>query len=758
MSAQTSLAPTTLVSSAPLFESVDERQTQALEKIQKIQGEKSTARLSSGQTVTLIETDKLKKAVPTPIEANEDFLLDKKKNSHKPCFLALPFIWMGKAVVTVAKAIASLFRYIFSDTYEDEDDYDSYEDDLENFKPDIKSKGGTSSTLPKNEVKPEECVTVYKEPQVHPKRAPTIKTILTTTNREESLEVEIEPLTGLKRCRFAIQFEQLHQQGIDINQFLQDIGSDKSALEQAVNHFSLESCENLSTIQHLIKEISSNHKAVTDLLTTLSSTIHQELLQEYERAYETLKSTFKAKLQAHAQQAVQLVQRVHDEVEAQGIDRVDNQKLKHHYGSLECLRNHREQLQADGIDQAAVDTLLDTGSELFKALEQRVTPLNKADKRRSRSSSVDQSCLDNPTPGIHNIGNSCYMNSTIQVLESCPKLIEELRKPIVKDDWIEQDQFAIYERYQNAWIRLFDVIDYIRPQMKTANQTQQSQLSKVLEGEVWRLRNVLFFGRDVGEAFSAVQQQTPFHPDLIPSKGLTAQHDAAYLLEGLASLNKLLVNSHTKRRPRNVDMVYEKQSPSFSLSRVLQAAIPEQETSLQKIVEKEFGCEEVRDQREAYVFTLPDGKTEVRTPTYSQRSYFEGKAPAVFPLHLKRFSFDRQNNVTRKNQNPVELPEDGIVDLSFTFDTKQTAKYRIVGCVSHLGSSLGTGHYTSYVCQNGQWRHYDDSLVTNCTWDHIRTKAKTSAYILILEKVEDGASSKTHSPRANPAERSVTAA
>jgi len=82
--------------------------------------------------------------------------------------------------------------------------------------------------------------------------------------------------------------------------------------------------------------------------------------------------------------------------------------------------------------------------------------------------------------------------------------------------------------------------------------------------------------------------------------------------------------------------------------------------------------------------------------------------PKILVIVLKRFSPDGQ----QKLNSLIEFPIDNLDLSSYVRGyNPQSYKYELYGVCNHIGGVLG-GHYTSFVCNSeGQWLHYNDSIV-----------------------------------------------
>ncbi|OQV21968.1 putative Ubiquitin carboxyl-terminal hydrolase 33 [Hypsibius exemplaris] len=80
------------------------------------------------------------------------------------------------------------------------------------------------------------------------------------------------------------------------------------------------------------------------------------------------------------------------------------------------------------------------------------------------------------------------------------------------------------------------------------------------------------------------------------------------------------------------------------------------------------------------------------------------RLPEVLIIHLKRFKYESSgtsflsnfSNPDRKIHDLIDFPCDDLLDPT-TFNVDFTTKYELRSVISHAGSTLSSGHYTSYV-------------------------------------------------------------
>lgn len=102
--------------------------------------------------------------------------------------------------------------------------------------------------------------------------------------------------------------------------------------------------------------------------------------------------------------------------------------------------------------------------------------------------------------------------------------------------------------------------------------------------------------------------------------------------------------------------------------------------------------------------------------------------PNILAIDLKRF-----NNRFQKNQIYVTFPLDNLDLSAYVIGYKKdNFKYELYGVCNHSGCVMG-GHYTSYVKNaNGKWYHYNDTSVSEVGINELIVSPK--AYVLFYRK------------------------
>jgi ubiquitin C-terminal hydrolase len=102
--------------------------------------------------------------------------------------------------------------------------------------------------------------------------------------------------------------------------------------------------------------------------------------------------------------------------------------------------------------------------------------------------------------------------------------------------------------------------------------------------------------------------------------------------------------------------------------------------------------------------------------------------PNILTIDIKRF-----NNHCQKNQLYITFPLDDLDLSKYVIGYKTNDfKYELYGVCNHSGSTMG-GHYTAYVKNaNGKWYHFNDTSVTEIGINE--SIISTKAYVLFYRK------------------------
>ncbi|XP_060603431.1 ubiquitin carboxyl-terminal hydrolase 3-like [Ruditapes philippinarum] len=122
----------------------------------------------------------------------------------------------------------------------------------------------------------------------------------------------------------------------------------------------------------------------------------------------------------------------------------------------------------------------------------------------------------------------------------------------------------------------------------------------------------------------------------------------------------------------------------------------------------------------------------------STKKFWIRRLPNVLCLHLKRFKW--VTSFRQKLETYIEFPLTNLDMNKYILDMHETRGtsvgsniYDLAAVIVHHGSGAGSGHYTAYVLNEGQWYHFNDSSVTACEQE---TVMRCKAYILFYIRRE----------------------
>ena len=111
------------------------------------------------------------------------------------------------------------------------------------------------------------------------------------------------------------------------------------------------------------------------------------------------------------------------------------------------------------------------------------------------------------------------------------------------------------------------------------------------------------------------------------------------------------------------------------------------------------------------------------------------RPPLALCIQLKRFAYGRFGLGGKKISRPIEFP----VTLQLPLSDGRSCAYALTGIVIHVGGSANSGHYTAYVrkpCDSGDrsWFHMDDSYVQQVSEQHVLRQR--DAYVFLYSRQE----------------------
>lgn len=325
--------------------------------------------------------------------------------------------------------------------------------------------------------------------------------------------------------------------------------------------------------------------------------------------------------------------------------------------------------------------------------------------------------------GLVNLGNTCYINSAMQLLIHAPILREYFLSKEYKNDLNRgKQQTKFVKEYYRLLKGIYEEKCTVSP---VSFVTNFKGLDSTFSG--WRQN-------DSQEALSLILETLHI--------ALSSEVIIESYGEIKTNLDKLMVesieawkNNFKKEYSFIVNMVYgqykssltsieeenkgELLSNNFEPFAILN--VPVSGNTLYECMD-EFVKPEILKGDNRYRNEKNGKLTEVA------KSLRLWKTPNLLFIGFKRFSF---NN--KKITKLITFPLNDL-DLSAYIDgyDKDDSIYDLIGIINHFGGTTG-GHYTAF-CKNhdGFWYHFDDSTVSPI--DNLTSMISNSAYILLYSK------------------------
>lgn len=317
--------------------------------------------------------------------------------------------------------------------------------------------------------------------------------------------------------------------------------------------------------------------------------------------------------------------------------------------------------------------------------------------------------------GLCNLGNTCFLNSCMQILSNTHELHSLLYKPgfASKMDKKKLDT-KIFNEFQGLTELMWSGNGVANPRnfVLTIHKVASKKGIEIFTG--WAQNDVTEFLRFVVNSFhNSVARSV--NVKIIINQELTTDHDKL----GLNCLT-MLRDIYKKEYSEVMDMFYgvlvselastENNQKIYSLKPeqyfILDLPIPNQQNSVPTLMDcfHEFIKPELLTGNDALI----DDKTGEKKDALKRMRFWN--FPKILVITLKRFNVS--HNHISKNEALVNFPLTGL-DLSSLAEDYQSNRYvyDLYGVSNHIGGING-GHYTAFVKRkDGKWIYFDDSNV-----------------------------------------------
>lgn len=359
--------------------------------------------------------------------------------------------------------------------------------------------------------------------------------------------------------------------------------------------------------------------------------------------------------------------------------------------------------------------------------------------------------------GLQNVGNSCYANAALHCLLSTA-LTNALLDPTAA---------TLFRRYSSNPNILSQGSGSVDSEDEGNNSNASSRRNKVSSRQQRRREqddrkmqeNCEWLTQELRRLTREYHQDTPrsrshstswfsFSTDQVINPGSITKHpnrlsrcltpyqqeDAHEFLRAL--LSTLVMNGHNKHLSSLFDGLLESsvtcttcRRPSLTRDRYMDLSLDISGSQTETLTDA------------LYEFTKTETLTgdnkvhcqKCRTKRTATKGLRLATAPSILVCHLKRFAYDETGQLVRLRKKVRFSERLEIGNFMSRVNKARPPPYDLVAVLVHQGQSCDSGHYLSYVKNNGKWFMCNDSVVKEVDID---TVLNQQAYVLIYEVAE----------------------
>lgn len=337
--------------------------------------------------------------------------------------------------------------------------------------------------------------------------------------------------------------------------------------------------------------------------------------------------------------------------------------------------------------------------------------------------------------GLENLGNTCYMNSTVQCLYAVPELRESLASVTASPN---EPGAALASAARNLFVRMekagqavppTQFLVCLRRMFPQFDQTNREGAHMQQDAEeCW------------GALLTALKAQTPEIQKLfgvstravLKCEELEGENVESMTINEVELMLKCNITSDVNHLGEGLALGFrgDREKTSETLGRSanfrgvaqIQALPPYLTVQMVRFFYKADVQQKAKILRKVtfpmlldlFDFCTDDLKMELKAP----RLAFKEAEDAKVGLSQKRQKLDSAANITTTTTIPASTKNseaDGdieMVDNIAQYAGALTGRYELIGVLTHKGRSADSGHYVSWVKQNdGQWVQFDDDTM-----------------------------------------------
>lgn len=327
----------------------------------------------------------------------------------------------------------------------------------------------------------------------------------------------------------------------------------------------------------------------------------------------------------------------------------------------------------------------------------------------------------NGLSGLYNLGNTCYMNSFLQVLShtyDLKKIIKsKFKKPkgIIKE-WLELDELM--------WSK-----DCVIQPNKFLREVQKIAANRNLDSFCGFEQN------DVTEFMMFIFDE--FHKSCKISVDMNIKGNVENECDKIAyKCYQSFVNQYKSDYSIIIKLFYSLQityNKRLSDDKTISTCCDS--NFILNIPLQDNKCQSLNDCIDLYLKDnlligengLNDEKTGAKCDIIQKTIFWD--LPEILIIGLKRFTYDGK----RKNSSNIRFPLENFDMNKYVYNYKKnTYIYDLYAVCNHTGRLEG-GHYTSYVkVLNGEWYHFNDTSISKIK--NVESIISPKAYCLFYKK------------------------
>uniref|UniRef100_A0A7E4ZRM8 ubiquitinyl hydrolase 1 n=1 Tax=Panagrellus redivivus TaxID=6233 RepID=A0A7E4ZRM8_PANRE len=325
-----------------------------------------------------------------------------------------------------------------------------------------------------------------------------------------------------------------------------------------------------------------------------------------------------------------------------------------------------------------------------------------------------------PPVGFRNLGNTCFMNTTLQAIINTPKMRDIFTRNVFTRYINENNTLGTKGIISTAFSAMMDLYWSGRVRVIVPDiflRTFADEVSRELvdgrqhDAQEFQIHFLDYLHEDMNQ----VRKRTPFSQDY-DGRNLPAQ--AADYTRKLAQFSSSPIADLFNLRTVSIITCDQCSTSSATFEESSQISLELEYNAPAQLAE----CLRKHFRREVLKGDSRWNCPNCHRPVVASRETFIWQLPQTLVIHLKRFSQGRDGEFY-KTETPVHFDVNGLSLLDFVHPAalRQHGSYDLYAITNHLGK-LNHGHYTSYVRNQHSWLKYNDDIVSEVGQQHLNPR------------------------------------